>query len=231
MYEIGKVIQAEKPGVRTQPNNGELLPRQDLQLGLCYAKKDENIPYYFLMQTARDLLNAYCSEFELRSGTADSDYLHPGRSAGIYINGLLVGVAGEIHPSVQKKLGLDYRVAVCELNLEKMAEENCLRDKNFYKSVPEYPATLRDIALLMEKDIVYDDLKKAIENFDELIDQVQLFDVYENEKVGKNKKSMAFHINYSSEKGTLASAEVDKIHKNLEKFLQKEFGAEIRKYN
>jgi len=71
-------------------------------------------------------------------------------------------------------------------------------------------------------------LLNTIKAVSDLITEVELFDVFESDKIGKDKKSMAYHITYSSSEKTLETEEVEKVHKQVLEKLQKSFGAEVR---
>ncbi|MBU2456931.1 hypothetical protein KKB73_03345, partial [Patescibacteria group bacterium] len=73
-------------------------------------------------------------------------------------------------------------------------------------------------------------IKKEIVNFDKLIVQVDLFDIYQGEKLGKNKKNLAFHIKYQSLDKTLTAEEADEIQKKLIKNLENKFQARVRDF-
>ena len=76
---------------------------------------------------------------------------------------------------------------------------------------------------------MYNTIKQEIQDFHELITSVELFDEYHGDKIGKAKKSLAFHIVYSTER-TLESKEVDDIQKKLVKHFEDKFEAKIRDF-
>ena len=79
-------------------------------------------------------------------------------------------------------------------------------------------------------DISYNKLYKAIKDFNPLIVEVDLFDVYLGDKLEKHLKSLAFHISYQSSEKTLSSQEVDNIQNDLVKFLKDNFSAKLRDF-
>ncbi|MDO8571122.1 MAG: hypothetical protein Q7R79_00395, partial [bacterium] len=97
-----------------------------------------------------------------------------------------------------------------------------------YTPLPKYPPVLRDLAFVVEKKQLYGDIVSAMRNIDPLITHVELFDVFENAKLGKEKQSLAFHISYQSPQRTLRTDEVDSIHTNVIEMMRETFGAEIR---
>ncbi|OGH92268.1 MAG: hypothetical protein A2479_02950 [Candidatus Magasanikbacteria bacterium RIFOXYC2_FULL_39_8] len=88
---------------------------------------------------------------------------------------------------------------------------------------------MRDVAFVVHKTVLHTDVVKEIKAVDLLIGNVELFDVFEGENLGQNKKSLAYHITYVSKEKTLETADVDKIHAKLVKLLEQKFKAEVRK--
>ena len=86
------------------------------------------------------------------------------------------------------------------------------------------------MAFVLPIKVLYSDIKKEILNFDEMIDDVDLFDVYIGENLEKNKKSLAFHITYKSMEKTLISADVDFVQDNLIKRMKEKYEAVIRDF-
>ena len=98
-----------------------------------------------------------------------------------------------------------------------------------YKPLPKYPAIMRDIAVVVDDDVSVGDLEKTIwENGEELIEKVELFDVYSGGQILKGKKSVAFSITYRSYDRTLKDEEVSKIQQNIIKDLENNLNARLR---
>jgi phenylalanyl-tRNA synthetase alpha chain len=99
-----------------------------------------------------------------------------------------------------------------------------------YKEVSKYPASTRDISFIVSKDFVpndYFDMVRGVGG--DLIEEIKLIDQYENdEKFGADKKSYAYRITYRSLERTLTSAEVDTMHKEIERETKEQFGGEVR---
>ena len=96
--------------------------------------------------------------------------------------------------------------------------------------VSKYPPIVRDISFVVKNDFIPNDYFDFVrETAPGLVEEVELLDKYENvEKFGEGKISYAFRITYRSLERTLTSAEIDKIHKNIEDITTKVFGGVIR---
>lgn len=227
LFEIGKVFHVEEPGVRVQENSDELLPRQDTMLTVVYSSKNNKKPFFELVDVLQSLFLRCNSQFSLQEKKEDvKAYLHPVRFADICIGDSVLGYIAELHPSVQKNVGVDTRVAVVELSIDKLL--GFVTEKFNYKTLTQYPSVLRDVALLVDKKVSNLELLNTIKVVSNLIVEVELFDVFESEKIGKDKKSMAYHITYQSNEKTLEAEEVEKIHGTVLEKLKKDFGAEVR---
>jgi phenylalanyl-tRNA synthetase beta chain len=83
---------------------------------------------------------------------------------------------------------------------------------------------------VVDNKILYNDIKHEISDFSELIIRVDLFDVYQGDKLEKNKKNLAFHITYQSPERTLNAGEVEDIQNELIKKLEEKYEARIRNF-
>jgi phenylalanyl-tRNA synthetase beta chain len=99
-----------------------------------------------------------------------------------------------------------------------------------YKEMSKFPAVERDLAMLINKDVQYNAIELAIAKANiKKLQNVSLFDVFENEKLGANKKSMAINIQFVDDEKTLTDKEIDGFMQKIIVNLEKEVGAELRK--
>jgi phenylalanyl-tRNA synthetase beta chain len=102
------------------------------------------------------------------------------------------------------------------------------RQKLTYKGVPKFPAVRRDLALLLDTGISFAEIEAIAFNTEKkILEEVNLFDVYQDEKLGKNKKSYAVSFVFQADK-TLTDKEIDKIMGKLTKAYTQQLGASIR---
>jgi phenylalanyl-tRNA synthetase beta chain len=156
---------------------------------------------------------------------------HPGRCARIVTGGsdepIELGIMGEIHPDVTDVYGIGTRVCICELFFNKITD--MARTETRYIPLPKYPAVTRDIAVVVDEEVHVGDMQEAImKSADELLEDVQLFDIYRGEQVEKGKKSLAFNMTYRSAEKTLTDDEVDAVHEKVLLGLKSRFDAVLR---
>ena len=150
-------------------------------------------------------------------------------AADILVGGKSIGCVAMLEKTTGRVFGLKKLVAIGEINFKQLNELTQNQPVKQFKEPPKYPAVSRDLALVANEKILYNNIKKQIINFSNLIKQTELFDVYQGENIGRGKKSLAFHIIYQADR-TLTSEEVDKIQAGLVKYLEKELGAKIRNF-
>ncbi|HJV20271.1 MAG TPA: phenylalanine--tRNA ligase subunit beta [Sediminibacterium sp.] len=104
------------------------------------------------------------------------------------------------------------------------------KKKIVYKEVNKFPAVQRDLALVVNKGVTYAAIEKSVQSVKlPKLQQVQLFDIFESEKLGKDKKSMAISFTFSDDTKTLTDKEIDAMMGKLIQCFEKEVQAEIRK--
>jgi phenylalanyl-tRNA synthetase beta chain len=100
----------------------------------------------------------------------------------------------------------------------------------FYEETAKYPSVQRDIAMIVDKAVSYKAVEEVVnEERASMIKNMRLFDVFENEKLGADKKSLAINFTFSNEEKTLTDKETDAIINRLITGFEKKLGAEIRK--
>jgi len=99
-----------------------------------------------------------------------------------------------------------------------------------FKEWSKFPAVTRDLALVVEKKVSYSELEQiALTQKIESLNTVSLFDVFESEKLGADKKSMAMSFTFRDENKTLTDKEIDAFMDKIILSYEKNIGAEIRK--
>jgi phenylalanyl-tRNA synthetase beta chain len=157
---------------------------------------------------------------------AKREHMHPGRTADILLDGKTIGFVGQLHPVVQKEYDLK-ETYVFELALIDLlnAEVEDIR----YSPIPRFPSITRDIALVVDENVVAGELQKAIiEAGGELLKEVSIFDVYQGDRLPDGKKSIAFSLRYYDPERTLTDEEVTAVHEKVIQAMEQQFGATLR---
>lgn len=152
--------------------------------------------------------------------------LHPGRSAVILKNGKHLGIMGEIHPEVQDNYELGAKTYVAKLNIPELMET--ANEKITYRPLPKFPATTRDLSLIVDDEVPVAELEKAIRGaVGKILEKVTLFDVYKGKQIEDGKKSVSYSIFMRSHEGTLTDEQADSAMKKALKALAN-IGAKLR---
>lgn len=152
--------------------------------------------------------------------------LHPGRSAVIIKDGKHLGIMGEVHPEVQENYELGVKTYVAKLNIPELMEASS--DKITYRPLPKFPATTRDLSLIVDDEVPVAELEKAIRKaVGKILEKVTLFDVYKGKQIESGKKSVSYSISMRSHEGTLTDEQADSAMKKALKALAN-IGAELR---
>jgi phenylalanyl-tRNA synthetase beta chain len=104
------------------------------------------------------------------------------------------------------------------------------RNKITYREISKYPAVTRDLAMVVNSSTTYEALESTVKKLKlSKLQDIRLFDVFESEKLGKDKKSMAMSFTFLDEEKTMTDKEIDSMVNKLIQSFEKELGAEIRK--
>ncbi|MFN3946947.1 MAG: phenylalanine--tRNA ligase subunit beta [Aquificaceae bacterium] len=210
IFEIGKTFAegSEEPRLGfLMTGNRSLFP------------EEEYTPYHAL-SLLQDLLNLFSEEYiSQRSNFA---FLHPNLQRSFFIKDEEVAYFGMLNPALQERLNLRYKVILGEVKL------SALKDiKRSYKPLSYFPPLIRDISLLIDKGLDVDKLILYIKSMD-LVEDMKVFSIYTDEKLGEGKKSVSFRITFRSREGTLSDQEVNNLVEKLLIDLEEKYGAKLR---
>lgn len=216
LYEVGSIFIP-----KDQPVTQEPFEKLKLCVGM-YGKYD----FYDLKGIIEGVLTRLGINVLLKQVT-DNTIFHPGRTAAMYINDEYIGIYGEASPKTLENYGLDHKVYLAELDVEKLIEYKNTNWK--YEALPKYPAMVRDIAVVVKDEVLVGDMMSVIEKANPyLIESVKLFDVYKGEHIEEGYKSCAFSVTYRNKERTLKEKEVENIHNKILSDLGKKFDAKLR---
>lgn len=181
------------------------------------------------LETVFDLLGMESEQITYEADQPDG--FHPGRSASVFVqhNGKKVklGTLGQVHPQLQQDKDLEDTYAA-EILLDPLYD--LANGRVQYRDLPRFPAMERDLAVVVEETVDAGSLIRVIrENAGELLQTVQVFDVFTGSKLGEGKKSVAISLTYRHQERTLTDEEVAAANEKAVQALEQTFGAELRK--
>ena len=146
---------------------------------------------------------------------------HPGQTADIIVNGKKVGIMGKLHPEIAND------VFAMEINIDRLLEISTGKPK--YKEISKFPSVLKDIALVVDKNISAEEIAKVIKKAcGNNLSEINIFDVYEGMGIEAGKKSLAFSLTFSSKDRTLTDEEINPLLQKIADMTEKECGAVLR---
>ena len=145
---------------------------------------------------------------------AGRNYLHPGRQANIFYEETLVGFLGEVHPEVCDNYDLKTRAYVAVLDMPAILPFATFDRK--YEGIAKYPAVLRDISMVVPKEVMAGQIEAMIaQRGGKILEDYRLFDIYEGDQIKKGFKSMAYSITFRATDRTLEEADVTGAMKKI----------------
>lgn len=232
LFEVGNAF--EKKSESLINNFDDLSEKQNLILILS-GKEEEKSWYsdekYFDFYSLKGYVNSFTQKISLDNQLTDLYYSSENELYSYYFtknfNKQLVGVGGKVKKDVLSKFDINQDVFAFEFDLSELKKIN--PDLKKYIEPPKFPKIIRDFAFVFDKSVQYLDVKKFIlEKASSLLKNVELFDIFESETLGSDKKSMAFTLEYFDESRTLTEDEVEKDFNYLISEISKKFNAKLR---
>ena len=232
LFEIGNVF--EKKSDLLINTFDDISEKQNLILILS-GKEEEKTWYsdekFFDFYSLKGFVNSFTQKISLDNQLTDLYYSSENEIYSYYFtknfNNQLVGVGGKVKKDVLSKFDINQDVFVFEFDLS--ALKKIAPDVKKYIEPPKFPKIIRDFAFVFDKSVQYLDVKNFIlEKASKLLKKVELFDIFESETLGGNKKSMAFTLEYFDESRTLTEDEVEKDFNYLISEISKKFNAKLR---
>ena len=193
-----------------------------------WAHKDEDSSFYELSAYVENVLR----RIGLKPGlTVRKKSENPFFAAGIAIEnrgGKLLCEMGVLTKKLQKQFGIDNTVYYAEMNWTQLMKATKKNEVKFTE-VPRFPAVSRDLALLVDNSVEFAQIEQiARQSEKKLLKRVELFDVYEGDKLPAGKKSYAVNFILQDEEKTMGDKQIDAIMQKLIANLKKQLGAELR---
>ena len=217
LYEISNIYLAKKLPLEDYPEE-----KKQFCLGM-YGEGDffvlKGVIEEFLYKVGMKKLPSYNAD-------AGKTFLHPGRQAQIIYEDTVVGYFGEVHPLVQEAYGIAERTYVANIDLSVICKKANFTVK--YEGIAKFPSVVRDISLVMDKSLTAGEIEKIIRSESgAILESLELFDIYEGERIGADKKSMAYSITFRNKEKTLEESEISAVMDKILKGLQT-IGAVLR---
>ncbi len=223
LFELGKVFFSRKADL---PEEKEMLCAviNGTRYRPFWKGELEEVDFFTAKGVVETVLSRLGIEANFENG--DDESLLTGRCAWVVADKNRIGVVGELHPKVAAAFEVPANTFLIELELDKLLNLSAGREIK-YQPLPKYPSASRDVALLVNEEVTYQQIYSTIRGYP-LVSSVSLFDLYAGEQVPKGKKSLAFRIVYQSPTHTLTDAEIEEVQQQILTKLSHDFGAILR---
>lgn len=213
----------------------EELANEELRICVAIAGKPERTLWnpkpkaydFYTMKGYVEKLLEYMGINRYKLERSSNENFHPGRSADIKIGNDVIGTFGEVHPDVLEAMDIKReRAYVADIDLARA--EKYIKSAVKYERIVKYPEVIRDLAIVMDKDILVGNMVEDLKRVSPLIEKIEIFDVYEGEKIDADKKSVAISIVLRNKVKTLEEKEINDVVTKVLETISKKYRGEIR---
>lgn len=189
--------------------------------------KNRVVNFYDAKETFLSILKKFgITEEELKWSESKSNDLEYGLQ--VTLKNEILGWVGRINTEKARRFDLEAEVFMAELNWDALLTARS-KYKNTYSTLPKFPAMRRDLALLIDDSVNYEEIDNIARNVErKILQDVNLFDVYQGKGIEKGKKSYGVSFVFRDENKTLTDKYIDKVMDKMVEKLKKQIGAELR---
>ncbi|UYQ92067.1 phenylalanine--tRNA ligase subunit beta [Chitinophaga horti] len=191
-----------------------------------WMHKSQKVDFYFLKGFVLNVFRQLGVEL---SQIVEATVPHLQQAFELKVKNKVIGVMGSVSPQRLKTFDIKQPVWYADIYWDVVLGSLQKADR-FYVEIPKFPAIRRDLALVLDKSVKFAAVEEAAKGVkSSLLQQVNLFDVFESEKLGANKKSYAISFTFQDPQKTLTDKDVDGVMNKLVKAFESQLQAEIRK--
>lgn len=213
IFEIGKIFK----NIRDIKDN---LPIENKILAYATA---QNVDFFAVKAITEMLASKYGLTFTYKPSKVC--FMHPNICADICIGNKKIGLIGKIHPRVTKNFEINHDCYYFEINLNELPAK---KNKKV-KPLPKFPASHRDLAVVVDEKVLVGGMIETIrKSAGEILESVEVFDIYQGEQVASGCKSVAFNLTFRRHDATLTQEEVNEAFNKILSKLESTYQAKIR---
>ncbi len=229
IFEIGNVFQNKTEFIQEEVLNGAIYGNKKFGKWIDLGN-DTDLNYYQARGKLKEALSSLNIKIDDKP-TDSIDFLHPGRTAKLIIEGKDAGYFGEIHPKLILEKKSLKKVYLFNINVSNLLGASTRKNKwiPIYKQYPIVPKMERDINFVFSKKFLISDITSQIRKTGKnLLEDVNLLDVFEDTKFGDDHISYTFRLSYRDKDKTLLDSDITSIHSNIISNVEKCFNTKLR---
>ena len=229
IFEVGNIFHKKPDLSQEEILNGAIYGNNKFEKWLT-SSKENHLNYY----EARGKLNEALTVLNIKIEDKPTDsihFLHPGRSSRLFVEGNDIGYFGEIHPKLISDKKVLKKMYLFSLKIKNTLKASTRKNKwiPIYKQFPTVPKIERDINFIFSKEFLVSEILSEIKKSGKkLLEEVNLIDVYEDNKLGKGFISYTFRLSYRDAQKTLLDSEIVELHENIIEIIENKFSTKLR---
>jgi len=222
-FEIGRAFEKVNNNFKEVENLGLIF-----QLERLKKTKQPNVEWF----RAKGFIENFLLHFGYKnvifeSLKSENLLFHPTKSVTLRTKNVLLGTFGEINPNLENLKALKFATYIFEVNLEYFTERRMNSTIPIYKDYSKYPAIVKDISFLINKDVNFYDLKIKIKNCSTVLRKVQFFDIYFDEK-SIDSINIGVRLDFQSDSKTFTTEFIEQEMNTIKELLITEFDVEFK---
>lgn len=226
LFEIGRVFKSFNNSLPDQPHYLAMVLSGNRQPE-AWNSTSQPIDFYDI----KGYLESFCSKIALDNFQFilydKSGYYSKDETVSLLVNNKEIGLCGRLKPEVCQYFDIEQPVYAFEIDLDAISELTNFERQ--YQAVSRFPFSMRDLAFVLDESIPAGDILEAIrKNAGNLLQDLNVFDVFRGESLPAGKKSVAIRMRFQSLDRTLSDKEVDTIFRKIIKLIEKQFDATLR---
>lgn len=226
LFEMGKVYRPGPDAAPTEHNVLGVLATGAVAAQNWTSPAAEYTFFHFKGVIEALLKRVRVGAFEFEPVEAVS-WLNAADATAIRAEGELLGIMGSLSPSLEEKYKLKQPVYLAEIDFERLAA--CAFAPVRYESLPKYPPVERDMSVVVSRDVSFETIRRGIEGLGvRELTGVDLFDVYEGERIPAGKLSLTLRLTFLDRERTLTVDRVQGFVDTVLSFLTTTYGAGLR---
>ena len=230
IFEVGNIFHKKPDLLQEEILNGAIYGKNRFEKWLGISK-DNNLNYFEARGKLKEALTIINLQIEDKP-TDSFEFLHPGRSSKLFIEGNEVGYFGEVHPKlISDKKALN-KIYLFSLKINNILRASTRKNKwiPIYKQFPIVPKMERDINFIFNKKYLVSEIISQIKKSGKkLLEDVNLIDIYEDYNFGKEFISYTFRLSYRDPEKTLLDSDITDLHENIVEIIENKFSTKLRK--
>ncbi len=230
IFEIGKIF---------TDNNNIFVEDEFINGAICgnnkfeswdISGKEKDLHYFEARGKLREALDSL-KVYVMDKPSDKFDFLHPGRTALLFIEGKEAGYFGQLHPKYLMEKNTSKNIFLFSIKLDNISKA-CTRKQSWnpvFKIYPTVPKIERDINLIFNKKYYINEIISSIKKSGKkLLEDVNLVDIYSDESLGESNISYTFRLSYRDHNKTLKDSDISKLNMEIISIIESKYSAKIR---